>query len=579
MRVTESTLLFDRLVITLRWLVLIGITVSLNGGGMSGSAVVLVAVVGLWNIFLTYLSMTNNRLTNHRNVVIGIDGIIGVLFFFLSDINNAPYVWGIILPTLTGAFYFGLKNGLIITGALVLFEGIGLVVVLPDDALALSIIGAPALVLLGLGLVLGFLAEQVGLRIKARRDMEISAAQEKERVERERIKALYNITSELTASLNYKRILDMALDLTGSALVEPGVGTKLVSAFYLYEEDEMVLGSSRRFTPPDMKATLSGREGITAQALQTGLPKFTRTPSRDPDIRRVVALRNCNSVYCFPLRAGSDSFGVLLFGHPSADFFDNKRREIMEIVSRQVMVALQNAQLYQDLEEEKERMMEIQEETRKNLARNLHDGPTQSVAAIAMRVNFARRMIERDVKAAADELFKIEDLARRTTKEIRHMLFTLRPLVLETSGLIDALKSMAQKMEETFEQNVIIEAEKGIMDELEMGKQGVLFYIAEEAVNNARKHAVAEHIWVRLKKTRSNVVLLEVEDDGVGFDVGAVDSGYEQRGSLGMVNMRERTELVNGVLQLESKEGVGTRIRVWIPLTEDAADQLRRGGR
>jgi len=188
-------------------------------------------------------------------------------------------------------------------------------------------------------------------------------------------------------------------------------------------------------------------------------------------------------------------------------------------------------------------------------------------------------MIERDVKAAADELFKIEDLARRTTKEIRHMLFTLRPLVLESSGLIAALESMAEKMNETFDQNVIIEADDGIMEELEMGKQGVIFYIAEEAVNNARKHAVAEHIWVRLKKVRGNVVLLELEDDGVGFDVGAVDAGYEQRGSLGMVNMRERTELVNGVLKLESKEGVGTRIRVWVPLTEDAADQLRRGGR
>lgn len=138
---------------------------------------------------------------------------------------------------------------------------------------------------------------------------------------------------------------------------------------------------------------------------------------------------------------------------------------------------------------------------------------------------------------------------------------------------------MAEKMNETFEQNVIVEAEEGIKDELEMGKQGVIFYIAEEAVNNARKHAVAEHIWVRLKKLKGDIVLLEMEDDGVGFDVGAVDAGYDQRGSLGMVNMRERTELVNGILKLESKVGVGTRIRVWIPLTEDAADQLRRGGR
>ena len=116
-----------------------------------------------------------------------------------------------------------------------------------------------------------------------------------------------------------------------------------------------------------------------------------------------------------------------------------------------------------------------------------------------MRVNFARRLMESDPKAAADELFKVEDLARRTTKEIRHMLFTLRPLVLESQGLVAALESMAEKMKETYNQDVIIEADADIVSQLEFGKQGVIFYIAEEAVNNARKHAQAAHVWVRLK--------------------------------------------------------------------------------
>ena len=158
------------------------------------------------------------------------------------------------------------------------------------------------------------------------------------------------------------------------------------------------------------------------------------------------------------------------------------------------------------------------------------------------------------------------------------MLFTLRPLVLESSGLKAALESMAEKMRDTYDQNVIIEADPGIIDQLEMGKQGVIFYIAEEGVNNARKHAEAEHIFVRLKPVQGeDIALLEVQDDGVGFNVGSVDSGYENRGSLGMVNMRERAELLNGLIKLESSEGVGTRVRVWIPITEDAAAKLRHG--
>jgi signal transduction histidine kinase len=95
-------------------------------------------------------------------------------------------------------------------------------------------------------------------------------------------------------------------------------------------------------------------------------------------------------------------------------------------------------------------------------------------------------------------------------------------------------------------------------------------------VNNARKHARAAHIWVRLKMLRDGLSLLEVEDDGVGFSVDNVDSSYASRGSLGMVNMRERTELLNGVLRVESAEGRGTRVQVIIPLTDEAADRIRQ---
>jgi signal transduction histidine kinase len=157
------------------------------------------------------------------------------------------------------------------------------------------------------------------------------------------------------------------------------------------------------------------------------------------------------------------------------------------------------------------------------------------------------------------------------------MLFTLRPLVLESQGLIAALESMAEKMHETYNQKVIIDADPDLVSQLEQGKQGVVFYIAEEAVNNARKHARAARVWVRLKVAGEELALLEIQDDGIGFNLTSVDSNYENRGSLGMVNMRERAELLNGVLQIESANGHGTCIRVLIPLSEQAADRVRRG--
>ena len=186
--------------------------------------------------------------------------------------------------------------------------------------------------------------------------------------------------------------------------------------------------------------------------------------------------------------------------------------------------------------------------------------------------------MDRDVKAASEEMFKIEDLARRTTKEIRHMLFTLRPLVLESHGLVAALQSMADKVKETYGQQVTIQVDPRLAEKLEPSKQGVVFFIVEEAVNNARKHASAELIQVRFRLIRDEISLLEIEDNGDGFDLKAVDTSYENRGSLGMINLRERAELVNGVLHINSVKGKGTNVQVVIPLSEEAAELLRRGG-
>jgi len=391
----------------------------------------------------------------------------------------------------------------------------------------------------------------------------------------DRWKQIYRLTTDLSNTLNYEKLLDTALDLSSAALTQANESSSpLVSAVLLFDQNELIVQAARRFTNADFRAVFPGAKGVLGQAINHGEATLTQEVTQDPEISRVIAVRACKSAYCIPLRSGLDVYGVLLFAHPNKDFFAQENCEILDIMAVQAMNAIQNARLYQDLAQEKERLAETQEETRRKLARDLHDGPTQSVAAIAMRVNFARRLIERSPKEASEELFKIEDLARKTTKEIRHMLFTLRPLVLESKGLRAALEAMAEKMHETYGQDVLIEVDDHIVAQLDMGKQGVIFNIADEAVNNARKHAQAAHIWVRLKPSQRGLALLEIRDDGVGFDVETMNSTYENRGSLGMINLKERSELLNGVLQLQSKPGVGTRVQVYIPLTEEAAELI-----
>lgn len=394
--------------------------------------------------------------------------------------------------------------------------------------------------------------------------------------ELEHMHELLLMTAGLNATLNVERVLEMTLDLANNAIESPG-STRPVSMLLLFENDQLYIASARALPAADLRITFPGERGVIGETLKNVQTYLIQDPRSDPELKRMVAIHNTQTAICIPLVVGLELYGVLFFAHANQDFFYRERVELLDAIAQQAMIALQNAKLYRELEQEKERIAEIQEEARHKLARDLHDGPTQSISAIAMRVNFARRLVQRDPDSAAEELFKIEELARKTTKEIRQMLFTLRPLVLESEGLLSALEQLAENMDENHDQRVIIEAKQSIVDDMEVGKQGVVFFIVEEAVNNARKHAQADHIWVRLKR-RADVLYLEIEDDGIGFDLDKVEDNYNQRGSLGMVNLHERAELVNGILRIDSRHGRGTRISVSIPMTMEAAERLHKPG-
>jgi len=583
MRESETPPVVDWITVSLRWLVLLAIGVAIGyGPGISLYVAVAILMGALWNMGLNILAIFKRRLPAHPYFNVGGDLILAYGIFFFSGGMRGGVAWIGILPLITAALYFHIKGALLVALSNLLLQGS---LELPfENALTVMIfLGSVLPLYLGVGLLFGGLSQRMGQVVERLQRSQWLSQREAERAERERSRMLYKLISALNATLNYQRVLETALDLGYSTMAAYGDrDSRMVSGVLLYthaegKEAELRVGAARRFTPADLRVILPGSAGLIGQTIEAGEPRLGKSIGKDPELGRIVALRVCQSAYCIPLKAGLDTYGVLLFAHPDENYFTSERREILDIIGSQAVVALQNARLYHELELEKERVVEIQEEARKKLARDLHDGPTQSVAALAMRVNFARRLMERDAKAAAEELYKIEELARRTTKEIRHMLFTLRPLVLESQGLLAALESMAEKMQETYNQYVSIEAEPEVISRMEIGKQAVVFYIAEEAVNNARKHAQAPHIWVRLKSMDDDMALLEVEDDGIGFDAASVELSYEDRDSLGLINMRERAELLNGVLQIDSAVGRGTRIKVIIPLTEDAADRLHRG--
>ncbi len=595
-RIAETPFLDDWMVVSMRWLVLMGMVLVLTiWREFNQLATASLVLASIWNMFVSLMATLNRRLPAHRLTSLAIDWTVTLVIFFSTGGLMGPVLWAGLLTLLPAAIYFGLKGSLTATVSFILVQiywtvsyilhaaGLASLVDLNFSALwplVLSLAGINLFV----GVIIGLSGQGVrrGLErtYQAQIDALLAGERQAQRAEHERMQSFYRLLETLSATLNYQVVLETALELSAAALGgQDSPAEQMVGAVLLFEDGDLKVGAGRRLAPGDLRQTFPAERGLLAEIVRTGEGCLALEPSKDPELGRLVSIEKCRAALALPLRRGLSSFGVMLFAHSDPDFFDDQRVEALEAISHQAVIAIQNARLYQDVENEKERIIESEDEARKKLARDLHDGPAQSLAAITMGIDIARRIAAQDPGKAQEELTRLEELARRTTREIRHMLFTLRPLVLESDGLAAALHAMADKMHDTYGQSVAVEADPEVEQKMEPGKQTMVFYLAEEAVNNARKHAKASQVTVRLRflPRDPDLAQLEVVDNGVGFDVSQVTTSYERRGSLGMVNLRERTELINGLLNIDSKPGRGTCVSVLIPLTDEATDRLQRG--
>ena len=216
--------------------------------------------------------------------------------------------------------------------------------------------------------------------------------------------------------------------------------------------------------------------------------------------------------------------------------------------------------------EENQRLLRIEELSLSQLASHLHNGPIQDLAALAMRAHLAKRQLASNQAAAGDEVEKLEMLARRTASALRYLQFTLIPLSLEGSDLEGALRDLARQNEELFGQEIRVTIKIKDTKTLNKTRQRLLFHVAAEALDNARLHARAAQLQLKIIQPEPGVLLLEVEDDGQGFDLTAVEHAAVQEGKFGLALMRERVKQLRAELHIRSAAGAGTLVRVAVPL-------------
>jgi len=581
----KSRFQVDWLISNLRWLLLVSVTlVSLIQALVNNNDqlnirsylphVVMLIIAASYNLFVMLLLIYGALSRAIPLLTILIDTVLSIGFTVTSGGIKSPLLFFALFPIITAALRFRWGISVLIAGLTVAGSGLIDVLLIRENVYKndLFTFVIASLVLLLAALISRLVADRLK-RVLARRQAEKETEELRElRAAHQRSRLVFELASTLSATLNYNKVLEAMLDVAETGMNELGQrGQTQLSMVLLFNQNRMRIVTSRHLPQIDHNVEFEVRNGILDEALQTAEPVITDSPAEDPELGKLIRMHSCQQAIVVPLRAGFENFGAVVFGSAQPKTYTEDHADLLVAICSQAILALQNAQLYQSLNEEKERIIAIEEDARKQLSRNLHDGPTQSIAAIAMRLNYTRTLLEKEPDKVSEELAQIEDLARQTTKEIRHMLFTLRPLILETRGLPAALKQSISKLAEVDKRTAIrMEVAPEVEELVNRNIQGVTFYIIEEAIGNARKHAHADNIWIKLF-VREDTFYAEVIDDGRGFDIETMQHRYDERSSLGMINMRERAELINGQLSIASAPGSGTRVTLAVPLRKEPA--------
>jgi two-component system sensor histidine kinase DegS len=210
------------------------------------------------------------------------------------------------------------------------------------------------------------------------------------------------------------------------------------------------------------------------------------------------------------------------------------------------------------------RIVEAQEAERARLAQEVHDGPAQALSNAIFQVEFIDRVFESDPGMARAELRFLRELLRRELGDVRSFLSQLRPPVLDALGLDGAIADVVS-MQSTLSGLQIATRLDGPADGLGDAAQTVVLRVVQEALQNVRKHAAATNVVVTTALAGGQWVM-EVRDDGRGFDTGAVAA--RGRRNFGLQFMRERAELVGAQFEVRSRPEAGTVVRLAIPLVD-----------
>jgi two-component system sensor histidine kinase DevS len=364
---------------------------------------------------------------------------------------------------------------------------------------------------------------------------------------------LNGIASTLTSSLELDEILNKTLALVMNYMkVEAG-------EIFLLEEDKTTLRmvlhrgqAAEAFWTRNMFKNGEGYVGIVAE---TRKPLISTDLANDARfLRDAVVKAGFHQIVCIPLLSGDTLMGVMSVAARSTEPIDDRSVQMMAAVGNWAGLAIENASLHSNA-----RRLAVLEE-RDRIGMDLHDGIIQSIYGVGLSLESALHSIQDDPNDANKRVKHAINGLNQAIRDLRSYILDLRPRQLGNDGLINGIKRLiAEYRANTFAEVHLTEPESDLKD-LSQSHSLTLFHICQESLANAAKHAKAKKVQIAVWATDERV-LMEVHDDGAGFDMESMSANIGH----GLANMQTRARSAGGEVDISSASGEGTTILVWVP--------------
>jgi len=411
--------------------------------------------------------------------------------------------------------------------------------------------------------LMGLFADQAALALH---NAQLYQAAQQELAERKRaeeallghyreLELLNHATQAFNSTLHLNQVLTTVLEGIRQLLSVIGCQIWLIDP----ETDELVCRQAAGSSSESVRGRrLALGEGLVGKVASSGESQVVADIQIEEGFFEEIAREiggEVRSVLCVPLRAKRGVIGVICLEDTRVNHFGSTDVGWVEALAAAAASAIENAQLHTRI-----RQLAAEQE-RQKLARDLHDTVTQSLYSIGMAAQTSLKLARQEHfdTGALDAIKHILALSQTTLSEMREFLYDLHPTALADTGLIESLAQHFDVLRTQYLVSIDFRADSEPL--VPMIHKEALFHIAREALWNVVKYASATHVDVLLR-VEGNQVILSVVDDGAGFD----PSVFVEEETVGLRNMKQRAELVGGVLELDTSPDHGTRITARIPL-------------